>query len=86
MEGTAYGKERVVELRTGGVTLFTGRLPAGGVFAPVSTGPVDWAEGLTEVKIIASEPGTSPESLDPNVRDDRLLSAGFRRVHLERNR
>jgi hypothetical protein len=86
MEGTAYAQERQVEMRADGRLLYSGKLPAGGAFAPITMEPVEWQPGVTEVQITATEPGVSPQSLDPSAQDDRVLTAGFRRVHLEGSR
>jgi hypothetical protein len=85
MEGTSFGHDRQVEVSSGGRTLVSTTLPSGGRFAPLRAGPVDWPQGITEVKIVAHGQGLIPKSLNPNANDDRLLSAGFRAVHLETN-
>jgi hypothetical protein len=82
LEGTAFAKARHVTLSTGGKPLYQGDLPPDGTFAPITTGPVDWQPGVTQVSIEVQGPGTTPSSLDPAVKDDRPLTVGFRAVKM----
>jgi hypothetical protein len=82
MEGTAFAQERAVTLAVGGETLYSGKFSAGN-FTSINTGVREWQAGVTQVDISALEAGSSPNSLDPNAGDDRVLTVGFRSVVLE---
>ena len=83
MDGTAFGQDRTVEISSDDKTLLSELVPSGGRFATLRTEPIDWPEGVTELRIAANGPGITPESLDPNTGDKRNLSVGFKGVHLE---
>jgi hypothetical protein len=82
MQGAAFGQERDVTLTVGDETLYSGRLPAGS-FAPIETGIREWQAGVTQVEIVSPGAGMSPNSLDPNAGDERVLTVGLRGVSLE---
>ncbi|MGA7732124.1 MAG: DUF6541 family protein, partial [Chloroflexia bacterium] len=82
MQGAAFAQERDVTMSVGVEILYSGKLAAGS-FVPIETGLSMWKAGVTQVDISALEAGSSPNSLDPNAGDDRVLTVGFRSVVLE---
>jgi hypothetical protein len=61
--------------------VYSGTIPPSGT--TVQTRPIEFPAGMTEVRIVPQEEGVTPQSLDPNARDDRVLTVGFKRVRLE---
>ncbi|HEY0068499.1 MAG TPA: hypothetical protein VGE04_00870, partial [Chloroflexia bacterium] len=57
--------------------------PVSTVGTSIRTDAVEFPAGMTEVRIVPQEEGVTPQSLDPNARDDRVLTVGFKRVRLE---
>ena len=82
MDATSFASARTLQISVGGREVYSGTVQAGG-FGTVSTGPLEWWPGMTEVTITAVESGTTPRSLDPNSPDERLLTVGFKRVRLD---
>jgi hypothetical protein len=81
LEAAAFGQEQQIGISAGGRQIFSGKLPAGS-FTPITTEPIEWQPGLTEVQIAGDKPGLSPHSLDPASQDERPLTIGLRRVSL----
>lgn len=81
MEATAFAQDRQISITAGNRELFAGSLPAG-AFTPITTAPLDWQPGVTEVKIASNGTGITPQSVDPNTPDNRALTLGLRRVDL----
>ena len=82
MEATSFATARTLHIEMGGREVYSGTMQTGG-FGTVSTGPVDWQPGVTEVTITADGEGVTPRSLDPNSPDERLLTVGFKGVRLD---
>ena len=88
MEATSLAPEQEVSISastraTGSfpAPLFSGRVPSTGI--NISTVPVKFPAGMTEVRIMPEGEGVTPQSVDPNLKDDRVLTVGLRRVRLE---
>jgi hypothetical protein len=81
LEATAFAREQQIDLSAGGRQIFSGKLPAG-AFTEITTGPIEWQPGVTEVRISGDKPGVSPRSLDPASTDERPLTIGLRRISL----
>lgn len=58
-----------------------GEVPTSG--AEIRTRSNYFPAGMTEVRIMPRGEGVTPRSLDPNAKDDRALTVGFKRVRLE---
>ncbi|HET9493194.1 MAG TPA: hypothetical protein VFR15_03085, partial [Chloroflexia bacterium] len=82
MDTASFATARTLHVSVDGREVYSGTVQAGG-FGTVSTGPVDWQPGVTEVTITAGGEGVTPRSLDPNSPDERLLTVGFKRVRLD---
>jgi hypothetical protein len=83
MEATAFAQERPVAFSVAGSAVFSTPLSAG-AFTPIATPPIEWQPGLTEVVITSDSPPITPHSLDAASADQRPLTVGLRRVHVQR--
>jgi hypothetical protein len=83
MEATAFAQERPVAFSVAGSAVFSTTLSAG-AFTPIATPPIEWQPGLTEVVITSDSPPITPHSLDAASADQRPLTVGLRRVHVQR--
>jgi hypothetical protein len=91
MESVAFGKEQIIRIEAsseqGGGTwgerkqIYSGTIPPFGT--SVRTETLELPAGMTEVRILPQGKGVTPQSLDPNAKDDRTLTVGFKRVRLE---
>jgi hypothetical protein len=81
LEATAFAQDRQMDLSAAGKSIFAGKVTAS-AFISITTTPVEWQPGITEVRVTASGPGVTPRSVDPNLKDDRLLTVGLRQVYL----
>jgi hypothetical protein len=81
MESTSFVSARNISLTTGDALIFSGTVPFGAL-SPILTEPFDLAPGMNEITISAREPGLSPNALDANVGDYRVLTVNFRNVRL----
>jgi hypothetical protein len=79
MEATSFAHDRPVTISIMGSPIFSGTLPAG-VFTAISTTPIEWQAGVTEVVIASDGPPVTPQALDPASADQRPLSVGLRQV------
>jgi hypothetical protein len=90
MEGTSFGHPRHITIEFPPYLYHAGvvggsigyDLPAGGQFVEAGA-PIYLQAGMTEVRIVPEGEGVTPQSLDPSVQDDRVLTAGFKRIRLE---
>ncbi|MDQ5865392.1 MAG: hypothetical protein M3390_06650 [Chloroflexota bacterium] len=64
-----------------GGTAFSGPIATTGT--AIRTLDMLFPAGMTEVRIVPQGEGVTPQSLDPNARDDRALTVGLKRVRLE---
>ncbi|HEX8231266.1 MAG TPA: hypothetical protein VF826_18450 [Chloroflexia bacterium] len=76
LKGTDHDK-RII----GPVTEYEGTISIAGT--EVRTRPIVFPAGMTEVRIVPQGEGVTPQSLDPNAKDDRALTIGLKRVRLE---
>lgn len=87
MNAVSFAKDRAVTFSSvGGAnkstsTIYSGEATAGGT--QVRTQVVQWPAGMSEVLVVPAEPGVTPRSLDPNSKDNRLLTVGIRDVRLD---
>ena len=73
---------RTLHISVDGQEVYSGTVEADG-FSTISTAPIDWQPGVTEVTITADGEDVTPVSLDPNSPDERPLSVRFKRVRLD---
>ena len=96
MDATAFSKDQEIRVQRvlrelkgtdhdkriiGPVTEYEGTISIAGT--EVRTRPIVFPAGMTEVRIVPQEEGVTPQSLDPNAKDDRILTVGLKRVRLE---
>lgn len=83
LQGTAFSQEHTVSMTIGGETIYSGKLPPG-AFTPMETTTRTWQAGVTQIDITTPEPGVSPNALEANSGDKRVLTVGFKGVKLEK--
>lgn len=62
-------------------TAFSGQVATTGT--AIRTDSIFLPAGMTEVRIVPQGEGVTPQSVDPNLKDDRVLTVGIKRVRLE---
>jgi hypothetical protein len=82
MDAASFPTARTLHISVDGQEVYSGTVGADG-FTTISTAPVDWQPGVTEVTIAADGEGITPKSIDPNSLDERPLSMRFKRVRLD---
>ena len=83
MEATSFAQDRPITISITGSPIVSATLPAG-AFTPISTTPIEWQPGVTEVVIASDSPPVTPQALDPASADQRSLSVGLRHVQVGR--
>lgn len=96
MDATAFSKDQEIRVQRvlrelkgtdhdkriiGPLTEYEGTISIAGT--EVRTRPIVFPAGMTEVRIVPQGEGVTPQSLDPNAKDDRTLTIGLKRVRLE---
>jgi hypothetical protein len=82
MEANSFGQEHDAHLWIGSTEVYAGKI-ASDAITPIRTGLIEWPAGMTQVRVTVDGPGITPQSLDSNNTDKRVLTIGARALKLE---